>query len=202
MEKVGSSIPEIQHVLPFAAETGMSEHTTSRAKLTRSMRLNTYEVANVLKRGKRVRAGNVPQTAGAARVIIAKPGVDAKVFARIPSGGQIESRAAEPSMLAFSQHHPRQHRPRQNGARLAIAVPKRVLKKSVDRNLVKRWMREALRQHHGRAACVDLLLTLTAKFNLKKRDDRLRVKAEIQQQLSLALVVGTSSTLKNLPSSS
>ena len=44
--------------------------------------------------------------------------------------------------------------------RIAIAVPKRVLKRAIDRNRVKRVIREEFRQHALRAAPVDMLLTL------------------------------------------
>ena len=44
--------------------------------------------------------------------------------------------------------------------RIAIAVPKRILKRAIDRNRVKRVIREEFRQHALRAAPVDMLLTL------------------------------------------
>ena len=44
--------------------------------------------------------------------------------------------------------------------RLAIAVPKRILKRAVDRNQVKRVIRETFRQHQVRAAPVDMLVTM------------------------------------------
>ena len=45
-------------------------------------------------------------------------------------------------------------------ARLAIAVPKRIVKSAVDRNRVKRAIREQFRQHEIRSSPVDILVTL------------------------------------------
>jgi len=44
--------------------------------------------------------------------------------------------------------------------RLAIAVPKKILKRAVDRNRVKRVIRESFRLHTARDFPVDLLVTL------------------------------------------
>jgi ribonuclease P protein component len=47
--------------------------------------------------------------------------------------------------------------------RIAIAVPKRILKSAVDRNRVKRVIREEFRLHTIRSLPVDLLVTLRSK---------------------------------------
>jgi len=47
--------------------------------------------------------------------------------------------------------------------RIAIAVPKRILKSAVDRNRVKRVIREEFRQHSVRRLPVDILVTLHNK---------------------------------------
>ena len=44
--------------------------------------------------------------------------------------------------------------------RLAISVPKRLLKRATDRNYIKRVIREGFRRHEVRALPVDLLVTL------------------------------------------
>ena len=48
--------------------------------------------------------------------------------------------------------------------RIAIAVPKRILKSAVDRNRVKRVIREEFRHHHLYRLPVDILVTLRSKF--------------------------------------
>ena len=47
--------------------------------------------------------------------------------------------------------------------RIAIAVPKRIHKLAVDRNRIKRMIREAFRQNRVRVASVDMLVTLQAR---------------------------------------
>ncbi len=49
------------------------------------------------------------------------------------------------------------------GACIAIAVPKRILKRAVDRNYVKRVVRERFRQHLLANVPVHLLVSLQAK---------------------------------------
>ena len=50
-------------------------------------------------------------------------------------------------------------------SRIALSVPKRLLKRSVDRNLVKRILRESFRQHIIREAGLDTLVTLASVSN-------------------------------------
>lgn len=51
--------------------------------------------------------------------------------------------------------------------RIAIAVPKRILKRAIDRNSVKRVIREEFRQHALRAVPVDMLVTLRSVVCLR-----------------------------------
>lgn len=137
------------------------------------MRLNTRDVTSVLKRGKRVR----PLVSAPAKAVI-----DARVLSGLGVGVLCEGESLE--KLGSKP-----------GARIAIAVPKRLLKKAADRNLVKRWIREALRLHDARVVAVDVLLTLTAKVNLKDASE----KALLKQQIGdlFVRVEALSSTRKN-----
>ena len=51
--------------------------------------------------------------------------------------------------------------------RIAIAVPKRILKRAIDRNSVKRVIREEFRQHALRAVSVDMLVTLRSVVGVR-----------------------------------
>jgi ribonuclease P protein component len=71
------------------------------------------------------------------------------------------------------------------GAKLAVAAPKKRLKRAVDRNLVKRISREALRQHDVRAEPIDVLLILTASApRLRGKSARQSVRATVDGLLS------------------
>lgn len=64
-------------------------------------------------------------------------------------------------MAIFGRTLMRMPPPSQDMSRIALAVPKRLLKRAVDRNRVKRILREAFRQHAVRHAGLDTLVTLS-----------------------------------------
>jgi ribonuclease P protein component len=158
-----------------------------RKKFGRKMRLNTHDVANVLKRGKRVRSQPSSDRDQTASIKLSeKPCIEARVITRV-------QKFLSPDLEVCNRVEPRIN---PSGARLAAAVPKRLLKKAVERNLVKRWIREALRQHAARKISIDVLLTLTAKVNLKIAGERVRVKQQIN---GLLATVDDLSTKRELP---
>ena len=127
------------------------------------MRLSTNAVSILLKRGKRLK----PAVLSAEKVY-----VNARVLTH--------------SALATAVAH--ETRPittttQNKGARIAIAVPKRFLKKAVDRNLVKRWFREALRLHAARTVSADMLLTLIAKVKVNDSSEKAQLKRQINDLL-------------------
>jgi ribonuclease P protein component len=128
---------------------------TKRRKLTREHRLQSIDVKRVLAEGRRV----------SLRAIKADDG------------------SANPPILVSARSVTHTSGEGVQRARIAVAVPKRLLKRSVDRNRVKRWMREAFRQHNARDWVGDVLLTLSSKPKLREPI----AQAEIQRQL-IALV--------------
>lgn len=56
--------------------------------------------------------------------------------------------------------------------RLGIIVPKKVFKKAVDRNLVKRKIRESFRQNQLNLSKIDVIFLLTARAKKEKMDIR------------------------------
>jgi len=88
-----------------------------------------------------------------------------------------------------SQHFLLHYRPRavaeKSGARLGLVVAKRFLRRSVDRNLVKRLGRESFRLLHTRLRSSDLVLRLAVK---PKALDRRALALEIQRLLGKMMV--------------
>ena len=70
--------------------------------------------------------------------------------------------------------------------RIAISVPKRILKFAVDRNLVKRAIREEFRQNAVRLLPVDLLVTLRSSGTRPLGERRIHKRR--QRQLRTTLV--------------
>ena len=66
--------------------------------------------------------------------------------------------------------------------RIAVAVPKRLLKFAVDRNRVKRVIREQFRQHQIRACPVDVLVTLQRQLTATKKPRRINKSERGQLQ--------------------
>lgn len=108
-------------------------------RLVAAMRLQQYGVGMVLKEGRSVRAN------GTTRAFIS-----IKLLSRAAEG-----RAFLPGGAVNLSH-----------ARMAISVPKRLLKLAVDRNRFKRWVREAFRHHEIRVLPVDLLVSLTQRVEV------------------------------------
>ena len=71
-------------------------------------------------------------------------------------------------------------------ARIAIAVPKRILKFAVDRNRVKRVIREQFRQHQVRARSVDVLVTLQRQLTKTKKQRRINKNERGQLRATFA----------------
>lgn len=70
--------------------------------------------------------------------------------------------------------------------RIAISVPKRILKFAVDRNLVKRAIREEFRQNAARALPVDLLVMLRSPATRLPGERRIHRQEQRQLRTTLA----------------
>ncbi len=64
-------------------------------------------------------------------------------------------------------------------ARMAIAVPKRLLKSAVARNRIKRQVREAFRGHGASRVPLNMLVTLKVKNDGKRAQARKLLRAEL-----------------------
>ncbi len=102
------------------------------------MRLTSNEVKGLLARGRR-------ETVRAASAALFSRTLDKIVPVVVEIGESDIGSSSNPSQ-----------------SRIALSVPKRLLKRSVDRNRVKRVLRESFRQHKVRASGQDLLLTIAS----------------------------------------
>lgn len=152
------------------------------ARFPRARRLNKVAVAVVLIQGKRIRAAanmlSQPSATAPFREKQQKPITKFNAKAHV----LVCAEAINRDKMASA------HASHQSGrfARLAIAVPKRLLKSAVSRNIVKRWIREAFRQHPMREQQVDMLITLESKLDLKSNAERQAARQELQGLLSEA----------------
>jgi ribonuclease P protein component len=82
-----------------------------------------------------------------------------------------------------SAHFLLHYRPRggTDGARLGLVIAKRHLRRAVDRNLVKRLVREAFRTRHSELPSRDLIVRLAVKLDLPI--DKRALAGEIQNLL-------------------
>jgi ribonuclease P protein component len=73
---------------------------------------------------------------------------------------------------------PQTDEPAQIGPRLGMVLPKRLIRLSVARNQIKRWLRPLVRESLGRHS-VDVLLRVKAPLNLKSPESREIHKKEL-----------------------
>ena len=147
-----------------------------RETLPKKLRLSKADVAAVIKRGKKFRVTPMvqPQSSSQNGPNATNKNAHSKfsLKAHIP-----ERQSASASSMArvprVCEKHPQ--------SRIAIAVPKRLLKLAVSRNAVKRWIREAFRSHAVRQNAVDVLVTLELKLNLKSSAERQAAQYELQR---------------------
>ena len=151
------------------------------ARLPRVRRLNKAAVSEVLKQGKRIRAAISLLPSPATVAIGAK---QQKPIAKFSAKAHVPVGVGATNLDKLAGDHAA-HQPC-GFARVAIAVPKRLLKSAVSRNTVKRWIREAFRQHPMREQRVDMLITLESKLDLKSGAERQAARQELQGLLSEA----------------
>ena len=72
---------------------------------------------------------------------------------------------------------------RMGGARLGLVVPKRVLKRAVDRNRVKRQLRESFRLARPKLPAWDIVVIVFAPGNTRRAADKLWQKAQKVQKV-------------------
>ena len=145
------------------------------ARFPRARRLNKVAVNAVLKQGKRIRVATsllLSPTSAATGAKQQKPIAKFSAKTHVPAGEVATN--LDKWVDGHAAHQP------SGFARIAVAVPKRLLKSAVSRNTVKRWIRETFRQHPLREQQVDLLITLESKIDLKSDGECRAARRELQ----------------------
>ncbi len=149
-------------------------------RLPKALRLDQEAVAAVIKFGKRIRVG-FPTKNGQPRH--GKTTFSLKLHqAHAMQGVQFKTKRQPRPDFTNTDTTTKPLCIRQSPSRIAIAVPKRLLKSAVLRNKIKRWIRESFRQHAVRSIGVDMLITLEQKLDPKKQPNEAR--AELHQLFS------------------
>ena len=128
-------------------------------RLVAAMRLQQYGVGMVLKEGRSVRANGIMPAF-----------ISIKLLSRAA-----KERVVQPGGTVNLSH-----------ARMAISVPRRLLKLAVDRNRFKRWVREAFRHHEIRVLPVDLLVSLIQRVEVANGPPNGLTQEAIKDALSQA----------------
>lgn len=71
-----------------------------------------------------------------------------------------------------------------SGSRMGMAISKKVLRRSVDRNRIKRLMRESFRHNAARLPAVDVVLSLSQRNRLRDEASLLRALEKTWATLS------------------
>ncbi len=150
--------------------------------LPRKLRLNKADVAAVLKLGKKIRVTPMTQP-----LSLSQSGPNAtnkNASSKFSLKAHIPERRGANVLLTARASGVREKYPQ---SRIAIAVPKRLLKLAVSRNAVKRWIREAFRLHAMRHNAADILVTLELKLNPKSTAERQAAQYELQRLFAEAV---------------
>jgi ribonuclease P protein component len=140
-----------------------------RQKFSRARRLASAAVKEVLAHGRRMPLVRAPVQTGSS---VSMGPQDASAAGK-PIVTIIESRVLGRDASARAVRK----------SRLAVAVPKRMLKRAVDRNRVKRWMREAFRTTDLSGVDADVLLTLAGRYPIGEATHDARVRESIGQAI-------------------
>lgn len=146
-------------------------------RLPKAHRLNQEAVAAVIKWGKRIRVSSPakPGSQHNRRAMFNLKLYSAQPLPKAPLGVDVIS------LIGASKPQAN----RQSASRIAVAVPKRLLKSAVLRNKIKRWIRESFRPHAVRTVGIDMLITLEQQLDPKVQ--AIEARAELQQLFSDAM---------------